>query len=200
MERHVARAVVEVRLAHGSHGELAARLRPRFGRVEVLADRVWCYGDDGEAMLATIHAQGCATESALVRRGSLATGFALPVPYLAAVGVGLGGLVDRHVTGKVPSSIGGIGSLSFVAPGLLAGPAMQIATSEATFPAMAALKWERRYDAMLATPLGVCDVLAGHLAYLVALVACASVVAGRTYRHRLARRAPRTASSTARGR
>ncbi|HUY30191.1 MAG TPA: ABC transporter ATP-binding protein [Acidimicrobiales bacterium] len=71
VERHVGREVVEVRLAHGSHGELAARLRPCFDRVEVLADRVWCYGEDGEAMLATIHAQGYATESALVRRGSL---------------------------------------------------------------------------------------------------------------------------------
>jgi len=99
-------------------------------------------------------------------RGSLATGFALPVLYLAAIGVGLGGLVDRHVTGGGPSSISGIGYLSFVAPGLLAGSAMQIATSEATFPVMAALKWERRYDAMLATPLRVCDVLAGHLGYI----------------------------------
>ncbi|HVC25013.1 MAG TPA: ABC transporter permease [Acidimicrobiales bacterium] len=100
-------------------------------------------------------------------RGSVATGFALPLLYLAALGAGLGTLVDHHVAGTAAvASLGGAGYLPFVAPGLLAGSAMQVATSEATFPVMAAIKWERLYEAMLGTPLRVGDVLAGHLAYI----------------------------------
>ncbi|HVC25014.1 MAG TPA: ATP-binding cassette domain-containing protein [Acidimicrobiales bacterium] len=71
IDSHVSREVLEVRLADGVHGELVARLRGEFDRVELLADRVLCYGDDGDAMLEAVHAHGYRSTTALVRRASL---------------------------------------------------------------------------------------------------------------------------------
>jgi lipooligosaccharide transport system permease protein len=88
-----------------------------------------------------------------------------PTLYLAAMGVGLGGLVTRH-TGGAPASLGGVSYLAFVAPGVLAATSMQIAVNEASYPVMSAIRWQRSYLAMLATPLGVIDVLRGHLAWI----------------------------------
>jgi lipooligosaccharide transport system permease protein len=93
-------------------------------------------------------------------RGSVVTSFLYPVLYLAAMGVGLGSLVDKH------HRIDGVGYTAFIAPGLLAATAMQIAFGEATYPVMAAIKWIRTYHAMLATPLSVRDVLLGHLTWI----------------------------------
>jgi lipooligosaccharide transport system permease protein len=95
-------------------------------------------------------------------RGSITTSFLYPVLYLAAMGVGLGSLVNHHV-----HSVGGQSRyLDFIAPGLLASTAMQIGGNEAMYPVMAAIKWLRTYFAMLATPLTVADVLVGHLAWI----------------------------------
>ena len=43
---------------------------------------------------------------------------------------------------------------------------MQTAAFESTYPVMGAIKWDRSYHAMLATPLRVVDVLAGHLLFV----------------------------------
>ena len=84
------------------------------------------------------------------------------VLFLAAMGLGLGSLVNRgHAT-----SLGGVTYLVFLAPALLAAGAMQTAALESTWPVMAAVKWLKTYDAMLATPLRVRDVLAGHLIWI----------------------------------
>jgi len=95
-------------------------------------------------------------------RASLTTTFLNPVLFLAAMGVGLGSLVNKH--GQ--SHLGGVKYLTFLAPGLLAASAMQTASTESTFPVMGAIKWIRTYHAMLATPLRVFDVLVGHLAWM----------------------------------
>ena len=94
-------------------------------------------------------------------RSSITTSFLYPVLYLAAMGVGLGSLVDKHI-----HSVEGVTYLQFVAPGLLAATAMQIGSNEAMYPVMAAIKWFRTYFAMLATPLRVVDVLKGHLGWI----------------------------------
>ena len=83
-----------------------------------------------------------------------------PIVYLLALGVGLGVFVDRSADLE-----GGISYLEFVAPGLMAATAMQIATFEASWPVLSAIKWDRQYHAMLATPLRVRDVMLGHQAY-----------------------------------
>jgi len=94
-------------------------------------------------------------------RGSLTTSFLFPVLYLAAMGVGLGSLIDMHSHG-----VEGVSYLDYLAPGLLAATAMQIGANESMYPVMGAIKWVRTYFAMLATPMGVGDVLAGHLVWI----------------------------------
>jgi lipooligosaccharide transport system permease protein len=95
-------------------------------------------------------------------RSSVTTSFLYPVLYLAAMGVGLGSLVNRHV-----HTVGGVHYLDFIAPGLLAATAMQVAGNESMYPVLAAVKWIRTYFAMLATPLRVVDVLLGHVGWIV---------------------------------
>ncbi len=97
-----------------------------------------------------------------VWKGSVTTSFLFPVLYLAAMGVGLGTLVDHHT-----HTVGGVRYLDFLAPGLLAGTILQVSVNESTYPVMARIKWIRSYWAMLATPLSVRDVLIGHLGWAV---------------------------------
>jgi lipooligosaccharide transport system permease protein len=104
-------------------------------------------------------------------RGSLTTSFLYPVLYLAAMGVGLGSLVNAHV-----HLVGGVRYLDFLAPGLLAATAMQVGGNEAMYPVMGAIKWLKTYFAMLATPLTVLDVLVGHLAWIAARLLMVSVI------------------------
>ncbi|HET9691098.1 MAG TPA: ABC transporter permease [Acidimicrobiales bacterium] len=104
-------------------------------------------------------------------RGTVMTTFLNPVLYLAALGVGLGRFVDRGHHAAV--ALGGASYLDFVGPGLLAVTAMQVAVGESTFPVMGAVKWQKTYAAMLATPQRVGDVLAGHVTWIAARVATA---------------------------
>jgi len=100
------------------------------------------------------------TQYKRVWRGTAVTSVVTPVVYLLALGVGLGVFVDRSA--DLPD---GISYLAFVAPGLMAATAMQLASFEASFPVLAAIKWDRQYHAMLATPLRVRDVVLGHQAF-----------------------------------
>lgn len=103
-------------------------------------------------------------------RGSVVSGTLTPVAFLAAMGVGLGHLVPADRAG-----LDHVGYLAFIAPGLLAASAMQVGVAEGTWPVMEAVKWNRQYQAMLATPLGVGDVFTGHLGWIA--VRCAEVSA-----------------------
>jgi lipooligosaccharide transport system permease protein len=96
-------------------------------------------------------------------RSSVATSFLIPVLYLAAMGVALGSLIDKHSHG-----VDGVTYVAFLAPGLLAGTTMQIGTNDASYPVMGAIKWMRTYLAQLASPLTVNDVWLGHLAWMAA--------------------------------
>jgi lipooligosaccharide transport system permease protein len=98
-----------------------------------------------------------------VWRGTAVTSVITPIVYLLALGVGLGVFVDRST--DLPE---GISYLEFVAPGLLAATAMQIATFESSWPVLSAIKWDRQYHAMLATPLRVGDILVGHQIFIAA--------------------------------
>jgi lipooligosaccharide transport system permease protein len=92
-----------------------------------------------------------------VWRGSIVSSVVNPVFYLAALGVGLGTLVNRSAAPP-----GGVTYAHFVAPGLLAAAAMQIGTVESTWPVLGSFKWSRQYFAMAATPLGPANILLGH--------------------------------------
>ncbi len=98
-----------------------------------------------------------------VWRGTIIASFISPILFLTAMGIGLGGLINRSAGG-----VGGVGYLQFLAPGLLAATTMQTASVEATFPIMAKVYWEKTYDGMLATPLAVLDVLIGEVGWLLA--------------------------------
>lgn len=102
--------------------------------------------------------------------GSAISSFLTPLLYLAGMGFGLGALVDSASGG-----IDGTPYVLFVAPGVLAATAMQVAAGETTFSVVGAIKWQRFYEGMLATPLRVRDVVRGHLAYVLLrlVVACA---------------------------
>jgi lipooligosaccharide transport system permease protein len=100
------------------------------------------------------------TQYRRVWRGSAISSVVTPVVYLLALGVGLGVFVDRSTT--LPD---GISYLEFVAPGLMAATAMQMASFESSWPVLSAIKWDRQYHAMLATPLRVRDVMLGHQMY-----------------------------------
>ena len=98
-------------------------------------------------------------------RGTTISTVLEPLGFLDAMGLGLGVLVDA---GTGSSSLPGVGYLEFIAPGLLAASAMQMASFESTYPVMGAIRWNKQYHGMLATPLRVVDVLAGHLLFVAA--------------------------------
>lgn len=100
------------------------------------------------------------TQYRRVWRASAVTTVVTPIVYLLALGVGLGVFVDRSA--DLPD---GVSYLAFVAPGLMAATAMQIAAFESSWPVLSAIKWDRQYHAMLATPLRIRDVVLGHQAY-----------------------------------
>ena len=96
-------------------------------------------------------------------RGTAISTVLEPIGFLAAMGLGLGVLVDK---GSGASSLGGVSYLQFIAPGLLAATAMQVMSFESTYPVLGAIKWQKQYHAMLASPLRVKDLLAGHLLFV----------------------------------
>ena len=95
-------------------------------------------------------------------RGSLFFTFLQPFLFLTAMGLGLGALVNARDT----TSIGGVQYVQFLAPGLLAAACMQTAIFECSWPILSKIRWGRNYDAMLATPLVVDDLLVGELAWI----------------------------------
>jgi lipooligosaccharide transport system permease protein len=91
----------------------------------------------------------------------LASGFFEPLFYLFSVGFGIGALV-----GSVPGPDGRpVPYQLFVAPALLAASAMNGAIFEVTFNVYGKLRWEKVYDAVLATPLDVGDIAVGEIAW-----------------------------------
>jgi lipooligosaccharide transport system permease protein len=94
-------------------------------------------------------------------RSSVFSSFLSPILFLTAMGVGLGGYVDRSGS----AALGGLTYLQFLAPGLLVATAMQAGAFEATFPIINGLNWNRMFHAMYATPLSPRDIALGNLAW-----------------------------------
>jgi lipooligosaccharide transport system permease protein len=113
-------------------------------------------------------------EAHILRRlwhGIAFSAFVQPLLYLLAMGVGVGGYVDD----QAPGSLGGLEYLDFVAPGLLAATAFQLGVGDSLWPVMGGTKWDKRYHAMVASPIGPGQVLAAHLVWQAVRTTIASV-------------------------
>jgi len=84
-------------------------------------------------------------------RASLVGALGEPILSLLAIGYGLGRFVD----------IAGVPYVEFLAPGILASAAMNAASFEATFGAFTRMTEQRTYHAILATPIGIRELVAG---------------------------------------
>ena len=112
-----------------------------------------------------------ATFYAQTWRGSVASTVLFPIFYLAAMGVGVGHLVSKHV-GLVENQT----FLHFIAPSLLATTTMQLGEGESLWPVLASVKWVRSYHAAAATPLEPEDILTGKLSWVVTRAFATGVV------------------------
>ena len=90
-------------------------------------------------------------------RGTVITSFVNPVLFLAAMGAGLGSLVDTG-SGDL-----GVPYLAFVATGLMAATAMQSGAGDGSFPVMAGILWRKNFHGTITTPLGPEDIILGRL-------------------------------------
>jgi lipooligosaccharide transport system permease protein len=81
-----------------------------------------------------------------------------PLLFLAAMGLGLGDLVNKGSGG-----VNGVDYLVFVTPGLMAASAMMQAAGESLWPVLGGVKWMRTYHAAVATPVGAGALFAGHV-------------------------------------
>jgi lipooligosaccharide transport system permease protein len=85
---------------------------------------------------------------------SFALNFAEPALYLVAMGYGLGSFVpDIH----------GQSYVKFIAPGIIASSAMFAAVYECTYGTYVRMTYQKTFDAILATPINLDDLIAGEL-------------------------------------
>jgi lipooligosaccharide transport system permease protein len=94
-------------------------------------------------------------------RGTTISAVVTPVLFLAAMGLGLGTLVDEGRAGGV----GDVSYLVWLAPGLLAASAMQSGAADGAFPVMAGMRWIKGYHAAIHTPVRPRDLFLGNLAW-----------------------------------
>jgi lipooligosaccharide transport system permease protein len=97
-------------------------------------------------------------------RGTTISAVLTPVLFLAAMGLGLGSLVDR---GGAAGGLAGVAYLAWLAPGLLAASMMQNGAADGSFPVVAGIRWTKNYHAALNTPVRPRDLLVGNLLWAV---------------------------------
>ncbi len=108
-----------------------------------------------------------------VWKGTAVSSFLNPVLYLAAMGLGLGTLVDDTAAA---TSLGADSYLEYLAPGMLIANSMIIAAFESSWPMMSAIKWLKTYQAALATPVGIAGLVGGHFIWIAIRLLLVSVV------------------------
>jgi lipooligosaccharide transport system permease protein len=93
----------------------------------------------------------------------LLSGFFEPLLYLLSIGLGVGALVR-----ELPLADGvAVPYAVFVAPAMLAASAMTGALAATTFNFFAKMKYQRTFEAMLATPVGPLEIALGELVWAV---------------------------------
>ena len=105
-------------------------------------------------------------------KGSVFSSFLVPLLYILAMGVLLGGFIEGD-----PAKLEGATSyLAFVAPGMLAAQTMTTVFGELTYPVMGMIKWHKTYYSMIATPLTVGDLVMSTLGFVMFRVGTVSAV------------------------
>ena len=94
-------------------------------------------------------------------RGLAFSIFVQPTLYLAAMGLGLGGLIDKN-----SGSVGGLDYLAFVAPGLLVASTMQLSVGEGLWPILAGVKWIKFFHGVVATPIRPRELYRGYVTWV----------------------------------
>jgi lipooligosaccharide transport system permease protein len=89
------------------------------------------------------------------------TGVLVPLLFLGALGLGLGGLIDEN-----QGTVNGFEYLVFVAPGILAATAFQAAAGDSLWPVMAGTKWVMSFQAATSSPLSPGQVYGGYLSWV----------------------------------
>ena len=92
-------------------------------------------------------------------RGTTIGAVLTPVLFLAAMGLGLGSLVDD----RTDPVLGGLSYLTWLAPGLLAASAMQAGAADGTFPVLGGTRWVGTYHTAVASPVRPRDLHLGNL-------------------------------------
>ncbi len=87
---------------------------------------------------------------------SFALNFAEPALYLLAMGFGLGAFVQ---------DIHGVPYVKFIAPGIIASSSMFAAVYECTYGTYIRMTFQKTFDAILATPVNLDDLVAGEMVW-----------------------------------
>lgn len=87
-------------------------------------------------------------------RSSLTLNFVEPMLYLVGMGMGLGGLIEN---------VNGQSYVEFIAPGLIASSSMFASTFECTYGTYVRMVHQKTFDAILATPVSLTELIVGEL-------------------------------------
>ncbi|MCX7966397.1 MAG: ABC transporter permease [Syntrophorhabdaceae bacterium] len=87
-------------------------------------------------------------------KSSIALNFVEPVLYLVAFGIGLGVYIR---------DINGVPYIKYIAPGIVASSSMFAATYECTYGTYVRMAFQKTFDAILATPVNIEELVAGEL-------------------------------------
>ena len=87
-------------------------------------------------------------------KSSIALNFVEPILYLSALGLGLGAFVKE---------INGMPYINFIAPGIIASSSMFAAIYECTYGTYVRMTYQKTFDAILATPVNIDDLVTGEL-------------------------------------
>ncbi|MGH3646453.1 MAG: ABC transporter permease [Micromonosporaceae bacterium] len=101
-------------------------------------------------------------------RSSVYSSFVIPLLWLSAIGYGVGGFIDAG-----PATLG-YDYLTYLAPGLLAVVVFHTGVGDCSWPVYGSFKWNKQYLPMLASPLRIVDVVAGHIGFATVRMAMAA--------------------------
>ena len=104
-------------------------------------------------------------------RGAVFNTVVQPLLFLAAMGLGLGKLVNQSSGG-----VEGLTYLEFVTPGLLAATVMLAASYESLWPVLGGVKWMKTFHAAVTTPIESRDLFGGRVLWVCLRGAFASAV------------------------